>query len=522
MALAATIIIAYAASSLHDTAVDTATKEALAIAESNAAFINEEIELAQHTARTLAQILVANKTNLNLDRDQVNRILQNIIDDNKAFAGVYTVWEPNAFDGNDADYAGVAPYADDGRFILYWSRSREGDSHLESALLQDNTIHAPHYSCSKETKLECITDPHPHPEYGEQLLVTSLTVPIISEGQLLGIVGVDIGLDFFQRLTDNVDIYNHTGVLALITYNGIIAAASHHPEFIGLDATNIHPDFNADEELQRIQQGKQVAEFNEQNQLEVFVPIHFLRTWTPWSVTVIIPGEKITATATRLMWQMIAMGVVMTLAGLALLWVIAKQIATPIQKITVIAQSVAEGNLHVTAESHSKDETGILAQSFNTMVSNLRHMIDQDRKARTELEQKNADQQRLLDLVATLETPAIPIAEGVLFAPVFGSLDSHRSQRLTERLLDEVHTRRIRKVILDITGVVTVDTQVAHALLQLVQALKLLGCKVVITGISAAVATTITELGVQLTGVETYHSPQEVLVKIYGSNAQEK
>ncbi len=521
MTLAATVIIAYAATSLHETAVQAATKEALALAESNAAIINEEMELAQHTARTMVQILAANKTpntSLNLDRTQVNLMLQHIMEDNKAFAGAYTIWEPNGFDEQDEEYSGIAPYGETGQFILYWSRDRQGEIHLKPNLLQDSNMLDTHYACSRDSKLECITDPHPHPEYGAAIPITSLTVPVIKDGQVLGIVGVDIGLDFFQRLADGVNIYDHTGKLGLITYNGNIAAISNQRELIGQSAIQIHPDFTEDEELQRVQQGKQIAEFNEHNELEIFVPIHFLRTWTPWSVTVIIPGEKITAMATRLMWQMIGIGVVMTLAGLSLLWIIAKQIATPIKNVSAVAQMVAEGNLHVTAESKADDETGSLANAFNKMVSNLRRMIDQDRQARQALEQQNAEQQRLLDLVATLETPAIAIAKGVLFAPVFGSLDSHRSQRLNERLLDEVHTRRVRKVILDITGVVTVDTQVAHSMLQLVQSLKLLGCKVVITGISASVATTITELGVELPGVETYHSPQEVLAQIYADD----
>lgn len=131
-----------------------------------------------------------------------------------------------------------------------------------------------------------------------------------------------------------------------------------------------------------------------------------------------------------------------------------------------------------------------------------------------ELAERNTDQQRLLELVATLETPTIALAEGVLLAPIVGALDSRRAQALTARLLNEVGGRRAGQVILDISGVTAVDTQVAQALIQTARALGLLGCQVTLTGISAPVATTLTQLGVQIEGMRTLRSPQEALMAL--------
>jgi anti-anti-sigma regulatory factor len=128
-----------------------------------------------------------------------------------------------------------------------------------------------------------------------------------------------------------------------------------------------------------------------------------------------------------------------------------------------------------------------------------------------ELAQQNEEQRRLLDLVATLETPAVAMADGVLLAPVVGHLDSRRAQAFTSRLLHAVSEQRARLVIIDIAGVPAVDTQVAHALLQATQAIRLLGCDVNLTGISATVAATMTQLGINLAGVTTARTPQEAL-----------
>jgi anti-anti-sigma regulatory factor len=121
------------------------------------------------------------------------------------------------------------------------------------------------------------------------------------------------------------------------------------------------------------------------------------------------------------------------------------------------------------------------------------------------------EQQRLLDLVLTLETPAVTVAQGVLLAPLIGHLDSRRAELVTERLLAAVRDRRIALLILDITGVTVVDTGVAAALIQMVNAVRLLGCRVTLTGISASVATSITTLGLDLKQIETARSPEEAL-----------
>lgn len=133
-----------------------------------------------------------------------------------------------------------------------------------------------------------------------------------------------------------------------------------------------------------------------------------------------------------------------------------------------------------------------------------------------ELNTQNARQRELLELVSTLETPAVSVAEGVLLSPLVGSLDSRRADRLTRRLLEAVHTRRVRLVILDIAGVPLVDTAVAGALTATVRALRLLGCEVVLTGISATVATTLTAIGVSLDDLAVAASPQDALARYMG------
>jgi rsbT co-antagonist protein RsbR len=111
-----------------------------------------------------------------------------------------------------------------------------------------------------------------------------------------------------------------------------------------------------------------------------------------------------------------------------------------------------------------------------------------------------AQQQR--DLLE-LSTPVIKLWQGVLAVPMIGTMDSHRALLATETLLNAVDQTGSRLAILDITGVPTVDTQVAQHLIKTAQALKLMGAECIISGISARIAQTMVQLGVDLGDIDT-------------------
>ncbi len=106
-------------------------------------------------------------------------------------------------------------------------------------------------------------------------------------------------------------------------------------------------------------------------------------------------------------------------------------------------------------------------------------------------------------LLAEISTPLLAIANHVLLAPMVGSFDSARMARFIEELLAAVQQRRARIVVLDVTGVPVIDTQVAHAILQCAQSIHLLGAQLVITGIRPDVAQTLVVLGVDLQAITT-------------------
>lgn len=122
-------------------------------------------------------------------------------------------------------------------------------------------------------------------------------------------------------------------------------------------------------------------------------------------------------------------------------------------------------------------------------------------------------------VVRELSVPVVPVWHGVLVIPVIGVLDSARARQMTERLLEAIVEHRASVAIVDITGVPTVDTQVADYLIRAVKAAKLLGTTSILVGIRPAIAHTLVHLGVDLTGVQTQadlRSGLEVAFRVLG------
>jgi rsbT co-antagonist protein RsbR len=110
---------------------------------------------------------------------------------------------------------------------------------------------------------------------------------------------------------------------------------------------------------------------------------------------------------------------------------------------------------------------------------------------------------RQQDEILEISTPVTRLWDGVLALPLIGTLDSNRTQGIMESLLQEISSTGYKIAILDISGVMTVDTLVTQHLLKTVAAARLMGAECIISGIRPQTAQTMVHLGVDLTGVRT-------------------
>src|SRR5436190_7044033 len=102
------------------------------------------------------------------------------------------------------------------------------------------------------------------------------------------------------------------------------------------------------------------------------------------------------------------------------------------------------------------------------------------------------------EAIRELSTPVLQVRERLLILPIIGVIDSQRAKQLTEQLLRGIRNNRAKVVVVDITGVPTIDSTVANHLVQTVEASRLMGASVIITGLSSEIAQTLVTIGVDL------------------------
>lgn len=177
-------------------------------------------------------------------------------------------------------------------------------------------------------------------------------------------------------------------------------------------------------------------------------------------------------------------------ASLTLLWVLFRTLERAVTRARAQAKAARTSEQTLSAQQAAMETTNAELTAANTQMSSL------------------------LDLVRDLETPAIPLVEGVLVLPLVGHVDTRRAARLSETALEAVHEHRARVVIIDITGVSVVDTAVAQRIGQLAQAIRLLGARVLLTGIRAEVAQTIVAQELDFSQIQTAGRLQDGVARV--------
>ena len=190
-----------------------------------------------------------------------------------------------------------------------------------------------------------------------------------------------------------------------------------------------------------------------------------------------------------------------------------------IERIENVLASVAAGDMDARVESETEDDLSGIEAAIDLLIDDLTDELKQREKMQKEVEDKLSkiqEQQKTIvqqqeDLLE-LSSPVSKVWDNVLILPVIGTLDSQRTQIMMENLLEKIVETGCTLAIMDITGVPTVDTQVANHLLKTVTSARLLGAECIISGISPAIAQTIVHLGIDLSTVKTKATLQDAMI----------
>jgi CheY-like chemotaxis protein len=157
-------------------------------------------------------------------------------------------------------------------------------------------------------------------------------------------------------------------------------------------------------------------------------------------------------------------------------------------------------------KSNAQLETDVALQTEELRHANERLTLELVQRERAEAA-RAALQEEIIRTqnarLAELSTPLIPITDEIMVMPLIGTIDASRAKQALEAALTGVQANRAQVVIIDVTGVTVIDAAVATAFMNAATALRLLGANAVITGLSAKLAHTLVELGIDFSGVVT-------------------
>ena len=326
-------------------------------------------------------------------RQELSVQLHQALIDKPDLLGLYVIFEPDALDGADAGFVDQAAVGSNetGRFSLYWVQSKPGELQAvigDEALLANTSpgpSGAPYnafYTCARDTRQACVLEPYFDEASGSRKLVTSIAFPLMDNGKVIAVVGLDINLAALQHNSEASahQLFDGHGQISIVSPRGVISADSQDVSRLGQPLDNA-------EVLNTLQQG-QPKVFVDQQQIKVLEPLAPIAGAAPWGVLVGVPQDVLLAPVTTLQKELDAQGVQSTalelllgggsaLLGLVLIWYAAFRITRPLQLLTRVMEdiSLGEGDLTRRLAVQSRDEIGQLATAFNRFVERIHHSI---------------------------------------------------------------------------------------------------------------------------------------------------
>jgi anti-anti-sigma factor len=173
-------------------------------------------------------------------------------------------------------------------------------------------------------------------------------------------------------------------------------------------------------------------------------------------------------------------------------------------------EGTAEGFDYHQADRSSEIEVRVVGAGDGEAIVILRDITEKKRTEKAAQEQVARDEmlRAQADALSALSAPLIPITDDVVVMPLIGEMDAARMRKVQEALIEGIAARRARVAILDITGVPSLDAQGTDEIVRIARAARLLGSRIILTGIRPEVAQALVSLGQDLSGVATKHSLQ--------------
>ena len=360
-------------------------------AQATAALVSERITTTMALPRTLRAALLEMKAQGVVSRDIGNGLIKRMLLDYPDVLALYTLWEPNAYDGRDADFVGKPGHDGSGRYLPYFVHTGSDISLTALGDYETDGV-GDYYLLPKKTLKDTLTEPYSFKLGDKSVLAVSFTVPVIINGKFVGVTGLDKALG---DLTTELGALKPMGTGHVVLLSAKGAIVSHpDPALLGKSLADSGLDASAFKSL--MDNPGQIAEIKSHSGEPAFaiaVPVKLLDNTTWYSVTVVPTATVLAATKQFGLISLALIAVsaaIMILSGIYL----ARRFAGRVNHIVAATTSLASGSTTVDlSEKGSKDEIGDLARALEVLQEGMMERVKLEQEANSARTQREAERQ---------------------------------------------------------------------------------------------------------------------------------
>ena len=377
------IILSSSTTALNNVSYSQAQSEAESLVSRVSVNLEKPISTSSALAESLANMVESNFTNRMLVGKMLNGVFEGSAD---IYKGIFTLWEPSAFDGFDYQYSNADGTDVTGRFMTWYYKASDGTCALKTYDRGVTYSYPSFYEETKNSMTNVCSEPYYTTIDGVETQCIAITCPIIADDEFVGVVGYEITTESMQATIEGIADDGMSG--QWISHDGIYVASA--------DQAQIMQTGSLSEDYVTAMNAGNVYEEDVNGMYMVYVPYTLTETGTPWSISMSVP---LTSTeATSVMTQGVIVLGISLVAILVIIWLISSSIVNPIKKLVGHADSMANGNMDFTIDIKSKDETRQLADSFRNVQTSVQKMVQDINKFAEDIVAGN-----LLDRAETTE-----------------------------------------------------------------------------------------------------------------------
>ncbi|MFT4246761.1 MAG: cache domain-containing protein, partial [Pseudomonas sp.] len=344
--------------------------------------IASEMDQALSAGQAIASNFLAQRGAGGLDRGIASEIVHRELQAHPQWVGMGTLWEPDAFDSRDSAFIHAEGHDGTGRFMSYWAW-QDGTPVREPLRDYEKPGDGDWYLLARKQHTPLLVEPYNYLIGGKNVLMTTLTTPVLQDGTFLGVVTVDFALASLQQRIAAMRPMGE-GHVSLISPAGTVLA-ERDPQQVGKTLD----DAATRSMLAAIGKGEVYTDQLQAggiDEVRAFVPLKVGNAPQVFALGVSVPRSLLMAQARSMLWTTILAGLfsALVLSG-ALYLLVRRQVLKPLAEAVQVSSAVAAGRLDSQIRYTRNDELGQLLAAMQRMQQQLRAVM----QAQTEMAQRH-------------------------------------------------------------------------------------------------------------------------------------